>query len=181
MLDLSRQLLEILVQGLSLPISVLDTFTHSPVQNLKLLHYPPHTSRDPRQFGAGEHTDFGALTILLQEPGKHGLQIYHHEGKAGGGEEEGGGGGEWLDVPARENILIVNIGDMVQKWTRGKYRSTVHRVVNRSGDERYSVPCFYEGNFKATNPFDPHDPSTETVEDNVRRKFESSYEMGGDS
>ncbi|KAF7187408.1 2-oxoglutarate-dependent dioxygenase tropC [Pseudocercospora fuligena] len=163
MLNLARSLLEMLVLGLGHEISVLDTFTQDPVQNLKLLHYPPHTSTNHRQFGAGEHTDFGAITILLQQPGKEGLQVYYSPND------------EWLDVPAREDFFIVKMGDLVQKWTHGKYRSTVHRVVNRSGDERYSVPCFYEGNFKATNPFDTADCSTETVEDHVRRKFDSSY------
>ena len=65
--------------------------------NLKLLHYPPHTSEDPLQFGAGAHTDFGTMTVLLQEPGKHGLQVYYAPTD------------EWLPVPAREDVLIVNM------------------------------------------------------------------------
>ncbi|KAF2161741.1 hypothetical protein M409DRAFT_69549 [Zasmidium cellare ATCC 36951] len=163
MLTLARSLLEMLVLGLGHPISVLDSFTQDPVQNLKLLHYPPHTSKDPKQFGAGEHTDFGAITMLLQQPGKEGLQVYYAPDD------------EWLHVPSVEDRYVVNMGDLVQKWTNGAYRSTVHRVVNAAGDDRYSVPCFYEGNFSAKNPFNPDDQSGETVEEHVRKKFDSSY------
>ena len=152
-----------LVLGLGHKVEVLDSFTRDPVQNLKLLHYPRHTSQDPKQFGAGEHTDFGALTMLLQQPGKHGLQVHYART------------GEWLDVPARDDVFVVNLGDLTQKWTKGAYRSTVHRVINASGGDRYSVPCFYEGNFAATNPFDPSDTNGETVEEHVRKKFDSSY------
>jgi len=84
--------------------------------NLKLLHYPPHTSTDPLQFGAGAHTDFGALTILLQQPGADGLQVYDAKN------------GEWMPVPATEDVFVVNMGDLVQKWTGGQYASTLHRV-----------------------------------------------------
>lgn len=163
MLRLARSLLEMLVLGLGHPISVLDSFTADPCQNLKLLHYPPHTSKDPRQFGAGEHTDFGAITMLLQQLGKEGLQVYYAPDD------------EWLHVPSVEDRYVVNMGDLVQKWTNGSYRSTVHRVVNAAGDDRYSVPCFYEGAFSAKNPFNPDDQSGETVEEHVRKKFDSSY------
>lgn len=164
---LARHILEILVLGLGLQISVLDKFTEDASQNLKLLHYPPHTSTDVRQFGAAEHTDFGCVTLLLQQPGAHGLQVYHAPAKS------------WIDVPAIEDVYICNMGDLIQKWTKGLYRSTVHRVVNASsGKSRYSVPCFYEGNFNATNPFDPEDDGGETVEEHVRRKFDASYGIG---
>lgn len=163
MLRLARSLLQMLVLGLGHEIQVLESFTKAPVQNLKLLHYPPHTSTDSRQFGAGAHTDFGAITMLLQQPGKEGLEVYYAPDN------------EWLHVSSVEDRYVVNIGDLVQKWTKGAYRSTVHRVVNAAGDDRYSVPCFYEGDFSAKNPFDPDDTSGETVEEHVRKKFDSSY------
>ncbi|KAK1088853.1 hypothetical protein LTR48_001142 [Friedmanniomyces endolithicus] len=139
-----------------------EDFTKEPVVNLKLLHYPKHISQDKRQFGAGAHTDFGAITILLQQPGKDGLQVYHEPNNA------------WLPVPAVEDSLVINIGDLVNKWTDGKYSSTLHRVVNASDGDRYSVPCFYHGDLSATNPFKPGDGS-ETVEEHIRRKFDNSY------
>jgi len=163
MLRLGKALLEMLVIGLDHPVSVLETFTKEPVVNLKLLHYPPHLSKDARQFGAGAHTDFGAITMLLQQPGKHGLQVYYEPTN------------EWLPVPAAEGIIIVNMGDLVRKWTDGRYSSTLHRVINISGGDRYSVPCFYQGDLSATNPFKPGDESSETVEEHIRRKFDQSY------
>lgn len=101
--------------------------------------------------------------MLLQQPGKDGLQVHYAATD------------EWLNIPAREDVLIVNMGDLVQKWTKGAYRSTVHRVVNAAEGDRYSVPCFYEGDFKATNPFDPDSSDGETVEEHVRKKFDISY------
>ncbi|KPI43057.1 putative iron/ascorbate oxido [Cyphellophora attinorum] len=132
LVQLCDTMMEILTLGLGHDISVLQNFTREPAANLKLLHYPPHLSKDERQFGAGAHTDFGALTILLQQPGKHGLQVFDRSS------------GEWIAVPAVEDIFVVNIGDLIQKWTDGEYNSTVHRVVNISGGDRYSVPCFYQ-------------------------------------
>ncbi|KAK3112604.1 hypothetical protein LTR53_010954 [Teratosphaeriaceae sp. CCFEE 6253] len=161
-LRLSSSLLEMLVLGLGHGVSALETLTNEPVMNLKLLHYPKHISKDERQFGAGAHTDFGGITILLQQPGKHGLQVHHAPS------------GGWLPVPAVEDVFVVNMGDLVHRWTAGKYSSTLHRVVNASGGDRYSVPCFYHGNLSATNPFNVEDASV-TVEQHIRQKFDMSY------
>lgn len=162
MLRLCNKLIEMLVIALGHSPSVLEHFTREPVMNLKLLHYPPHTSKDPMQFGAGAHTDFGAMTILLQQPGVEGLQVYDTVSD------------EWMPVPALEDVFVVNIGDLIQKWTDGKYSSTVHRVINKAGGDRYSVPCFFHGDVGATNPFTPG-ASSETVEHHIRKKFDASY------
>ncbi|EMD00770.1 hypothetical protein BAUCODRAFT_29134 [Baudoinia panamericana UAMH 10762] len=162
MLSLGQALLEMLAIGLGHDVSTLRDFTKEPVMNLKLLHYPPHLSRDERQFGAGAHTDFGSITILLQQPGKHGLQVFYAPTQ------------EWLSVPALENVFVVNMGDLIHKWTDGEYNSTLHRVINASDGDRYSVPCFYQGDLNATNPFKPG-AGDETVEEHIRRKFDSSY------
>lgn len=165
-LRLAKSLSQILILSMGSPISVADTFTTDANMNLKLLHYPPHISTDARRFGAAEHTDFGVLTILLQQPGREGLQVLLDNG--------------WVDVPAREDVFVVNLGDLTCKWTNGRYRSTVHRVVNRSEGgkgERYSVPCFFEGNLQARNPFDLEGGDEETVEMHIRRKLEGTYNL----
>lgn len=163
MLNLCDKLFEMLVIGLGHKLDALETFVKEPVCNLKLLHYPPHTSTDARQFGAGEHTDFGAITILLQQAEKSGLQVYYEPTK------------EWLAVPAVEDVFVVNLGDLVDKWTDGTYRSTLHRVINAGDCDRYSVPCFFHGNLQSTNPFKPSDAGKETVEEHIRKKFDLSY------
>ena len=152
-----------LVIALGHDAGVLERFTKEPVMNLKLLHYPPHTSKDAKQFGAGARTDFGAVTFLLQQAGKDGLQVYYAPTD------------EWLPVPAVEDVFVINMGDLVQKWTDGKYSSTIHRVTNAVDGDRYSVPCFYHGDMSATNPFKPEDVRGETVEEHIRMKFDQSY------
>jgi isopenicillin N synthase-like dioxygenase len=163
MLRLTHAILEMLVLALGYSTSSLSALTAEPVMNLKLLHYPPHKSKDDRQFGAGAHTDFGVLTILLQQPVKDGLQVYHAATD------------EWLSVPALEDIFVVNISDLTQKWSNGQFSSTLHRVINAADGDRYSVPCFYQGDLRATNPFNPEDESGETVEMHIRKKFDQSY------
>ena len=168
MLRLTHSILEMLVLALGHAPSALSSLTAEPVMNLKLLHYPPHTSTNPLQFGAGAHTDFGVLTILLQQPGKDGLQVYHAASDA------------WVPVPALEDVFVVNMGDLVQKWTEGEYSSTVHRVVNGGEGDRYSVPCFYQGDLRATNPFRDGEKGGETVEMHIRGKFDQSYGLKGE-
>lgn len=102
--------------------------------------------------------------MLLQQPDKCGLQVFH---AASGG---------WLPIPAIEDVLVINIGDLIARWTNCTYNSTLHRVINNvSGGDRYSVRCFYQGDLSATNPFDPNGTDRETVEQHIRKKFDASY------
>ncbi|KAJ0406732.1 hypothetical protein P43SY_004557 [Pythium insidiosum] len=104
-----------------------------PMAALRLLHYDAVKSDiDRGVFGAGAHTDYGLITLLSTDDNP-GLQIWHE--------------GRWIDVPPRQDAFIVNIGDMGERWTNGRFRSTRHRVVNVTGAERFSVPFFYEPNF----------------------------------
>ncbi|KAE8885771.1 hypothetical protein PF005_g19903 [Phytophthora fragariae] len=104
-----------------------------PMAALRLLHYAAEKSDVAGGvFGAGAHTDYGLLTLLSTDA-MGGLQIRHE--------------GQWVDVPPRADAFVVNIGDMAERFTNGQFRSTLHRVVNTSGGERYSVPFFYEPHF----------------------------------
>lgn len=98
---------------------------------LRLLHYPPISKNSPSDlYGSAPHTDFGCLTILAQDE-IGGLQVQTGEG-------------EWIDVPKLEGSFVVNVGDMLSRYTNGLLRSTPHRVINKSGKERFSCPFFFD-------------------------------------
>ena len=139
MLGLSRRLMQLLALSLELPESYFDATSHSPMVTLRMLRYPPHPpDADNRTFGAGAHTDWGALTLLAQD--------------AHGGLEVALPDGSWLAAPPLPDTLIINLGDMMPRWTNGRYRSSMHRVRNTlsGGQARYSIPFFYEPDYLAT-------------------------------
>lgn len=144
--------------------SVFDEFCTDPVASVRLLHYPPHPSTsDPLLRGAGAHTDFGAITLLLQGDGS-GLQVFNRHTK------------EWLDVPPNKDAYVVNVGDMLERWTNGEYNSTLHRVINTSGTDRYSVPFFYDGNLDCVlKPLDGSEREAITVEQHMKSRYKASY------
>ncbi|KAI8962667.1 Clavaminate synthase-like protein [Daldinia sp. FL1419] len=146
--ELSCRVMEILAKGLPYGDDVFIPFvSNDPVCALRLLHYPPQNSKDERQLGAGAHTDFGAITLLLQD-GSGGLEVLDHSTNT------------WIGVDPNPDAYVVNIGDMLSLWTKNVYKSTVHRVVNRSGKDRYSVPFFFDGNTDVElSPFDGSEPA----------------------
>lgn len=101
--------------------------------SLRLLYYPTTSAGQvaSTQMGAGAHTDYGFMTLLFQDP-VGGLQVIN-------------GAGDWMDVPPIENAIVVNSGDLLERWTNGTYRSTVHRVKPRIGQrERLSIAMFID-------------------------------------
>jgi isopenicillin N synthase-like dioxygenase len=109
-------------------------FYRKPLTQINLLHYPPHPPASPgRQFGVRPHSDTTAFTILAQGD-TEGLQVEH---------------GGWIDVPPIPDTFVINIGDMMARWTNDRFASTPHRVINKSGRERYSVPFFAIPDFDA--------------------------------
>lgn len=104
---LSLSILKIIAAGMPYGPTVFSEFTsNDAVASVLLLHYPPDTSSNPLQFGAAAHTDFGALTLLLQDE-IGGLQVWDSE-KQG-----------WVDVPPNRDAYVFNVGDMLQMWTGG--------------------------------------------------------------
>ena len=110
--------------------SILNSF-ETPTIWLRLLHYPPIPKSSPKDlYGSAPHTDFGCLTILTQD-GIGGLQVQTKNG-------------DWIDIPKVEGSFVVNVGDMLHRLTNGLLRSTPHRVINKSGQERFSCPFFFD-------------------------------------
>ncbi len=108
---------------------------------LSTIHYPAQTVAPlPGQTRAGAHTDYGALTILAQAPGGDGLQVKPRAG-------------DWIDVPCRPELFVVNIGDMMERWTGGRWVSNFHRVANPPPDAapraRQSIAYFLHPNHDA--------------------------------
>jgi isopenicillin N synthase-like dioxygenase len=113
------------------------SYTADPTVLFRIFHYPPQPPDDAQGWGVGEHTDYGLLTLLLQDD-NGGLQVRTPEG--------------WIDAPPLPGTFVANIGDMLDRLTGGWYRSTPHRVRNLSGNERLSFPFFFDPDFTAEVP-----------------------------
>jgi len=129
----------VLMQGLAMGLGLApewfrEHLTRDPVVLFRMFHYPP---AEPDRWGVGEHTDYGLLTLLAQDD-------------CGGLEVETPSG--WIEVPAQPGVLVCNIGDMLDRLTAGRYRSTRHRVCNRSGRGRLSFPLFLDPSWDAEVP-----------------------------
>jgi isopenicillin N synthase-like dioxygenase len=103
-----------------------------PMATLRLLRYPASLTGAGDRIGAGAHTDYGNLTLLATDD-VGGLEVRTRAEK-------------WIDAPAMPGAFVVNIGDCLMRWTNDVYVSTPHRVVNRSGRERYSIAFFFDPN-----------------------------------
>jgi isopenicillin N synthase-like dioxygenase len=165
---LSTQLFAILAESLSLPKTFFSEFLDREVSLARFLHYPP-TPVTGNTRGVGAHTDFGAMTLLWQD-NVGGLQIFHPQVK------------EWIDVDPIPGAYVVNLGDMMQLWTGGMYRSTLHRVVNSSGRERYSIAFFNEGRLdyrvkRIIVGEGVEDEEGITVEEHLKRRYKESYDF----
>jgi len=130
-MEVALRILKAMALALSLPIDFFSQHFSYPVSVLRLIHYPPQKGL---QNGAGAHTDYGCITLLYQD---HigGLQVQDRDGN-------------WLDATPVANSFVVNIGDLMQRWTNDCYKSTSHRVTSPSSNTtRFSMPFFVEPNF----------------------------------
>jgi isopenicillin N synthase-like dioxygenase len=138
----ARKVMAAVAVSLEQPETFFDKAYEKPLARGQLVYYPPSTAADEAEerFGVAAHTDFGVLTFLLQD-NSGGLQVKSKSGA-------------WIEAPPIAGTLVCNIGDLLARWSNDRFASTLHRVVNRTPNARYSIPVF----------FDPH---TDTVVDPV--------------
>lgn len=137
MQDLANRVMAAFAAALGLPEDHFARMIDAPISALRALWYPA-TLGVPldNQQRAGAHTDYGSLTILLPQPGSRGLEVVS--------------GGDWVEVPAEEGAFVVNLGDLMARWTADRWVSTLHRVVARPGQpERQSLAFFHQPNWDA--------------------------------
>jgi isopenicillin N synthase-like dioxygenase len=135
--DFCQRLLRPLARALGLSRDAFDQFFQRPTTFLRLLHYPPQAANAPEDaFGSAPHTDYGFITILAQD-GVGGLEVRTS-------------GGDWIAAPPIADTFVVNVADMLARWTNDRWRSTPHRVRNVSGVDRYSCPYFFDMDLECT-------------------------------
>jgi isopenicillin N synthase-like dioxygenase len=127
------RVVQLIALSLGLDEHHFDPHFTEPMAALRLLHYANEESKPEEGiFACGAHSDYGMITLLLTD--EHaGLQILHEN--------------QWIDVPPKPHAFVVNLGDMLERWTNGSYKSTKHRVLTNGDAERYSIPFFYEPSF----------------------------------
>lgn len=131
---LSMIILSGIARSLDLSPDFFEARLRDPISIQRLLHYPPQTGKvDESIIGIGAHTDYGNLTILAQDD-VGGLQVMNRDGV-------------WVEGTPIPGTFVINIGDLVQRLTNDRYLANLHRVVNTSGRERYSVPFFIDADY----------------------------------
>lgn len=140
--DLGSQVMRLFAAALELPHDYFERFHSYPRSALSCINYPYSDEPPlPNQKGAGEHSDYGTLTILKPDPDVAGLEIKLRSG-------------QWAAAPLVDDKFIVNIGDLMARWTNDRWVSTLHRVVkpdamNGRSNRRQSLAFFQNTNYDA--------------------------------
>jgi len=137
---LGAKVMSLFALALNLPEDHFAPFINHSISSVRVLHYPPLESEPlPGQLRAGAHTDFGSLTLLLTDEAPGGLQVESHIHG-------------WTNVPYVANSFVVNIGDLMARWTNNRWVSTLHRVVTPEvgpNTRRLSAAFFHQPNHDA--------------------------------
>ncbi|GJE97659.1 2OG-Fe(II) oxygenase [Phanerochaete sordida] len=132
--SLGKLMFPIFALALNLPEDFFADKTLKPAAILRLLYYPSQDGLvDDRIQGIGAHTDYECFTILWQDE-VPALQALNLDKK-------------WVDATPIPGTFVVNLGDQLARWTNDVFKSTVHRAINRSGVERYSIPLFFGSDY----------------------------------
>lgn len=139
-------LLRVVALSLGLEETFFEPCYTKPLQRTQIIYYPPQPPAPVAdQFGVAPHSDYGCITLLWQDD-NGGLQVMNAGSKS------------WIDAPPIPGTLVINVGDLLARWTNGRFSSTQHRVINRSGRERYSIATFFDPNFSTV--IDPRELGT---------------------
>jgi isopenicillin N synthase-like dioxygenase len=136
---LGKRLIRLAALALDLDEQYLDGYFADPSMVLRFVNYPDQVVAPlPGQLRYGAHHDYGALTILRQDQAPGGLEVCDPAGR-------------WHNVPASPDGFVINVGDLLSRWTNGRWRSTLHRVVNPGREltgstQRLSMVAFYSPN-----------------------------------
>jgi isopenicillin N synthase-like dioxygenase len=135
MTSLGHAVLRGVALGLDLDAGWFHThLTADPLVLFRIFRYPPEADVEAPNWGVAEHTDYGLLTILRQDD-LGGLQVHAPSG--------------WIDAPPLPGTFVCNLGDMLERMTGGRYRSTPHRVRNLGAADRLSFPFFFDPSWDA--------------------------------
>lgn len=128
-LQLGRRLIGLVALAFGLDEHYFDDAVQAPASGTRIVHYPVQLESEDDQNGISPHTDFQTLTFV-NTGDISGLQVLNKSGR-------------WIEAPPLEGSLVVNVADCLMRITNDKFVSTIHRVVNKSGTERYSIPYFF--------------------------------------
>ena len=126
--ECGNRLLKAMAVSLGADANFFEPYYQSSMLRGQLIHYPP-TEGGKDDFGVAPHTDFGCITLLLQST--PGLEVLTSSG-------------EWISAPPIAGTLVINVGDLLERWTDGRLPSTRHRVRNLTGADRYSIAMFHD-------------------------------------
>jgi isopenicillin N synthase-like dioxygenase len=127
---LALSLLPIYATALDLPADHFANAFREPQFTLRLTHYPAQEVFEGDEFGLAPHTDTSFMTLLAPNS-VPGLSIRTRDGR-------------WIDAPPTPGTYLVNGGELLPRWTNERFLATPHRVINRTGGERYAIPFFFD-------------------------------------
>ena len=127
-LDFSKKLMRLIALSLDLEENYFDHMADFPMSSIRALHYP--SQEVAGDIGIGAHADYSWFTLVNQLSPTPALEVLNHNG-------------QWISAPPIRNTLVCNVGDFLEMATNNTFVSTVHRVVNKTGEERYSIPYFF--------------------------------------
>jgi isopenicillin N synthase-like dioxygenase len=135
MTEVARTMAGLIADALGVPTGALMRYFERPTTFLRLLHYPTQREEEGL-FGSAPHTDYGFITLLAQDD-VGGLEVRNKAGV-------------WVPVPPIPDTFVMNVGDILARWSNDRFVSTPHRVINRSGRERYSQSFFFDPAMSST-------------------------------